>query len=82
MSLPDKPNAAEVLIAGFRHVVATAGSTDPSAPLVVLLHGRGSNEGEILGFFGADGEYDSSMNLTDRNGSQPHLVVLTVRPHG
>ncbi|HSK33358.1 MAG TPA: phospholipase, partial [Propionicimonas sp.] len=30
-------------------VVATYGSTDPSAPLVVLLHGRGSNEQEILG---------------------------------
>jgi len=30
-------------------VVATAGSTDPAAPLVVLLHGRGSNEREILG---------------------------------
>jgi len=30
-------------------VVATHGSTDPSAPLVVLLHGRGSHEREILG---------------------------------
>ena len=30
-------------------VVATDGSTDPTAPLVVLLHGRGSNETEILG---------------------------------
>jgi phospholipase/carboxylesterase len=30
-------------------VVATAGSSDPAAPLVVLLHGRGSNEREILG---------------------------------
>ena len=29
-------------------VVATAGSTDPDAPLVVLLHGRGSHEKEIL----------------------------------
>ena len=29
-------------------VVATHGATDPSAPLVVLLHGRGSNEQEIL----------------------------------
>ena len=29
--------------------VATYGSTDPTAPLVVLLHGRGSNETEILG---------------------------------
>lgn len=30
-------------------VVATAGSSDPAAPLVVLLHGRGSNERDILG---------------------------------
>jgi phospholipase/carboxylesterase len=29
-------------------VIATHGATDPSAPLVVLLHGRGSNEQEIL----------------------------------
>lgn len=29
-------------------VVAWAGSADPAAPLVVLLHGRGSHEGEIL----------------------------------
>src|SRR3954463_1628647 len=29
--------------------VATYGSTDPTAPLVVLLHGRGSDETEILG---------------------------------
>ena len=29
-------------------VVATSGSTDPAAPLVVLLHGRGSHEREIL----------------------------------
>lgn len=29
-------------------VVATYGATDTSAPLVVLLHGRGSNEREIL----------------------------------
>jgi phospholipase/carboxylesterase len=30
-------------------VVAVHGSADPTAPLVVLLHGRGSNEREILG---------------------------------
>ncbi|WP_245994024.1 hypothetical protein [Nocardioides immobilis] len=30
-------------------VVATYGGTDPAAPLVVLLHGRGSNEQDILG---------------------------------
>jgi len=29
--------------------VATAGCSDPDAPLVVLLHGRGSHEGEIIG---------------------------------
>jgi phospholipase/carboxylesterase len=29
-------------------VVATYGETDPAAPLVVLLHGRGSSEREIL----------------------------------
>lgn len=31
------------------HVVATAGATDPTAPLVVLLHGRGADEQSILG---------------------------------
>ncbi|WP_454778087.1 alpha/beta hydrolase [Georgenia muralis] len=31
------------------HVVALAGSTDPAAPLVVLLHGRGSSEADIVG---------------------------------
>ncbi len=30
-------------------VVATAGSSDPTKPLVVLLHGRGSNERDIIG---------------------------------
>lgn len=30
-------------------VVAMAGSTDPSAPLVVLLHGRGADETGIVG---------------------------------
>lgn len=30
-------------------VVATAGSTDPTAPLIVLLHGRGSSEADIIG---------------------------------
>lgn len=30
-------------------VVALHGSTDPAAPLVVLLHGRGSSEQEIIG---------------------------------
>jgi phospholipase/carboxylesterase len=30
-------------------IVATAGNPDAAAPLVVLLHGRGSHEGEIIG---------------------------------
>ena len=30
-------------------VVVTAGSSDPAAPLVVLLHGRGSSERDIVG---------------------------------
>lgn len=30
-------------------VVTYRGSTDPAAPLVVLLHGRGSNEQDIIG---------------------------------
>lgn len=34
------------------YVVETAGSADPAAPLVVLLHGRGSNEGGIIGLAG------------------------------
>jgi hypothetical protein len=29
-------------------VVAWRGATDPDAPLVVLLHGRGSNEADII----------------------------------
>lgn len=33
-------------------VVAEHGATQPSAPLVVLLHGRGSNERDILGLAG------------------------------
>jgi phospholipase/carboxylesterase len=33
-------------------VVATRGPDDPAAPLVVLLHGRGSHEGEIIGLAG------------------------------
>jgi len=30
-------------------IVATRGSTDPDSPLVVLLHGRGSDERAIIG---------------------------------
>lgn len=33
-------------------VVVTAGSSDPQAPLVVLLHGRGSDERGIIGLAG------------------------------
>ena len=33
---------------GTAAVAATAGSSDPAAPLVVLLHGRGSSEREII----------------------------------
>jgi len=33
---------------GTSAVAATAGSSDPAAPLVVLLHGRGSSEREII----------------------------------
>ncbi|MFE9206529.1 alpha/beta hydrolase [Micromonospora sp. NPDC007230] len=33
-------------------VAATAGNPDPAAPLVVLLHGRGSHEQEILSLAG------------------------------
>ncbi|MDT0214061.1 serine esterase [Rothia sp. ARF10] len=41
MSDPGAPTARS-------HVVAHAGTTDPAAPLVVLLHGRGSDERQIL----------------------------------
>ncbi|MDP9981790.1 hypothetical protein J2W14_001174 [Pseudarthrobacter oxydans] len=30
---------------------------------------------------GSDGQYDYIMNVTDRDGTEPHLVVLSVRPH-
>jgi phospholipase/carboxylesterase len=52
MSLPEVPTAAETPAPRAPHVVATAGSTDPAVPLVVLLHGRGSTEREILGLAG------------------------------
>jgi phospholipase/carboxylesterase len=32
--------------------VAWAGNSDPDAPLVVLLHGRGSNEHDIIALAG------------------------------
>lgn len=52
MSLAENPAATHMPTGGVPHVVATAGSADPAAPLVVLLHGRGSNEREILGLAG------------------------------
>ncbi len=48
MSVPHHPATAEAAVPPAP-VVATAGSAHPAAPLVVLLHGRGSNEREILG---------------------------------
>lgn len=33
-------------------VVAWRGSTDPAAPLVVVLHGRGSNDADLIGLAG------------------------------
>lgn len=48
MNLPAEAGAPGLSPASGQHVVASAGSADPSAPLVVLLHGRGSNEREIL----------------------------------
>ncbi len=39
---PDEPGPAAP-------VVVTAGAGDPSAPLVVLLHGRGADERDIIG---------------------------------
>lgn len=43
MSIPSAPHLTPT------PVVATAGSVDPAAPLVVLLHGRGSSEADIIG---------------------------------
>ncbi len=37
------------MIAFVDPVVAWRGSRDPNAPLVVLLHGRGSNQADIIG---------------------------------
>ncbi len=48
MRVPDQPTAVEEPSPSPSHVVATAGSSDPAAPLVVLLHGRGSSEREII----------------------------------
>jgi len=43
-----EPNTLTHATAFGDPVVARHGADDPSAPLVVLLHGRGSNEHEIL----------------------------------
>ena len=48
MPVPDQPTAVEEPSQTPSHVVVTAGSSDPAAPLVVLLHGRGSSEREII----------------------------------
>ena len=48
MPVPDQPRAVEESSPSPSHVVETAGSLDPAAPLVVLLHGRGSSEREII----------------------------------
>lgn len=44
---PSATNGRQRVSAG--HPLAMSGVTDPSAPLVVLLHGRGSNENDIIG---------------------------------
>ena len=48
MPIPETPMAAGGPSLSASPVVATAGSSDPAAPLVVLLHGRGSSEREII----------------------------------
>ena len=48
MRIPEKSIAEDSLSPSTSPVVATAGSSDPAAPLVVLLHGRGSSEQEII----------------------------------
>ncbi|BCW71013.1 dienelactone hydrolase family protein [Arthrobacter sp. NicSoilB8] len=48
MRIPETPEIADGPSQTGSPVVATAGSPDPAAPLVVLLHGRGSSEREII----------------------------------
>lgn len=48
MSIPYAPGAPVNPPRSTPPAVATAGSSDPAAPLVVLLHGRGSSEREII----------------------------------
>ncbi|MFF2243754.1 phospholipase [Arthrobacter sp. NPDC058130] len=49
MPIPQTPLVVGDPFLSASPVVATSGSTDPSAPLVVLLHGRGSSERDIIG---------------------------------
>jgi len=49
MSGPQGPSPMASLTTYAPPVVVTRGSTDPAAPLVVLLHGRGSDEQAIIG---------------------------------
>lgn len=48
MSIPEAPGVAGNPPVSPPPAVATAGSSDPAAPLVVLLHGRGSSERGII----------------------------------
>ncbi|WP_459384590.1 luciferase domain-containing protein [Arthrobacter humicola] len=48
MRISEKSTDLDGLHPGTSAVAATAGSSDPAAPLVVLLHGRGSSEREII----------------------------------
>jgi phospholipase/carboxylesterase len=48
MRITERPDVAGAPSRSGSPVVATAGSSDPESPLVVLLHGRGSSEREII----------------------------------
>ena len=48
MPIPEFPGVVDDQSMSAPHVVERDGSTDPAAPLVVLLHGRGAGEREIL----------------------------------
>ena len=48
MRISEKSTDLDGLHPGTSAVAATAGSSDPAAPLEVLLHGRGSSEREII----------------------------------
>ena len=57
-------------------VVAWHGATDPDAPLVVLLHGRGSNEADIIALADhlPDGPAVRRRAGTDRRRGRLRLV--------